>query len=175
MLLAPSLRLRLESSWRRFLAELSAFGIVGAACFLLDLALFQGLYAHAGWGAVSAKLAATLVSMTVAFVGHRFWAFSHRARTGLHREYALFGVVNGVTLLLNLGIVAFVRYPLGQESALVLQVANVFSIGVGTVIRFLAYRRWVFPAHEAPSGSAATVLADGAVGSGGGCLAADPR
>ena len=75
-------------------------------------------------------------------------------------------VVNGATLLLNVGVVAFVRYPLGQESALVLQMANVVGIAAGTIIRYLSYRRWVFPAHEpqpavagsahAPAGSAPT-------------------
>ena len=72
------------------LKELSAFGVVGAVCFVLDLALFQLLYAHAGVGAVTAKLCSTLVSMTVAYFGHRYWSFSHRARTGLRREYMLF-------------------------------------------------------------------------------------
>ena len=43
--------------------------------------------------------------------------------------------MNGVTLLLGLAIVAFVRYTLGQESALVLQIANLAGIAVGTVIR----------------------------------------
>jgi hypothetical protein len=47
-------------------------------------------------------------------------------------------------------MVAFVRYPLGQESALVLQAANIASIGLGTVIRYLCYRQWVFPAHDSP-------------------------
>jgi putative flippase GtrA len=85
--------------------------------------------------------------MSVAYVAHRHWSFSHRARTGLRREYTIFAAVNGVTLLLSLGVVAFVRYPLGQDGPLVLQVANVASIAAGTAIRFLAYRRWVFVAH----------------------------
>jgi putative flippase GtrA len=144
------LRSRLGLTWRLLLKELSAFGIVGAVCFVLDLALFQLLYAHVGLGAVTSKLISTLVSMTVAYLGHRYWSFSHRARTGVRREYLLFAVINGVTLVLGLAIVAFVRYPLGQESALVLQVANVFSTVLGTVIRYLSYRRWVFPAHAQP-------------------------
>jgi putative flippase GtrA len=135
-----------RQAWRLLLKELSAFGVVGAFCFVLDLGLFQLLYASAGMGAVSSKLVSTVVSMTVAFLGHRFWSFSHRARTGVRREYTLFAVINGTTLGLGLAIVAFVRYPLGQEHALVLQAANVVSIAVGTVIRYLAYRRWVFPA-----------------------------
>jgi len=146
--LVDALRNRVGTTWRLLLKELSAFGVVGAVCFFIDIALFQYLYAHAGWGAVTAKAIATLVSMTVAYFAHRYWSFSHRARTGLRREYLLFVVVNGVTLLLGLAIVALVRYPLGQESALVLQVANLVGIALGTVIRYLSYRRWVFPAHE---------------------------
>lgn len=160
------MRLRLGTTWRLLLKELSAFGIVGAVCFAIDILLFQLLYAHVGLGAVTAKCLATLVSMTVAYFAHRYWSFSHRARTGLRREYLLFVVVNGATLLLNVGAVAFVRYPLGQENALVLQVANIVGIAAGTVIRYLCYRRWVFPAHETeptvgtgaptPAGSATT-------------------
>ena len=98
--------------------------------------------------------------MTVAYVGHRYWSFSHRARTGLRREYVLFALVNGVTLLLNLGVVAFVRYPLGQESASVLQMANIAGIATGTVIRYLSYRRWVFPAPAMASGPVASATLD---------------
>lgn len=132
--------------WRVLLKELSAFGTVGAACLVLDLGLFQLLYAHLGTGAVTAKLLSTLVSMTAAYLAHRYWSFSHRQRTGVRREYLLFAVINGATLLLGLAVVALVRYPLGQDGSLVLQVANLGSIAVGTVIRYLAYKRWVFPA-----------------------------
>jgi putative flippase GtrA len=139
---------RLQGTWRLLAKELGAFGVVGAACFLLDVALFHVLYAVAGVDAVIAKLLATLVSMTAAYAGHRYWSFSHRARTGVRREYLLFAAVNGVTLCMGLAIVAFVRYPLGQESALVLQAANIASICLGTVIRYLSYRAWVFPARR---------------------------
>jgi putative flippase GtrA len=126
--------------------ELSAFGVVGAVSFALDLVVFQFLITQTDIGAVTAKLFSALVSTTTAFVGHRYWSFSHRSHTRLHRDYVRFALVNGATLLLSLGIVAFVRYPLGQEGALALQAANVTSIAIGTVIRFLVYRAWVFPA-----------------------------
>ncbi len=158
MSLVETVRLRLGTTWRLLLKELSAFGIVGIAAFAIDILIFQLLYAHVGLGAVTAKTLATLVSMTVAYFAHRYWSFSHRARTGLRREYLLFVVVNGATLLLNVGAVAFVRYSLDQESALVLQVANILSIAVGTVIRYLSYRRWVFPAHPEVEPVAAEAL-----------------
>lgn len=144
-----SLLRRTGLSRRLLVKELGAFGVVGGVCFVIDIGLFQLLYAHAGAGAVTSKFVSTVVSMTVAYVAHRYWSFSHRARTGVRREYALFAVINGVTLLIGLAVVALARYPLGQEGALVLQVANVGSIALGTVIRYFSYRRWVFPAPVA--------------------------
>jgi putative flippase GtrA len=110
--------------------------------------LFQVLYAVAGVDPVAAKLVSTLVATAVAYTGHRYWSFAHRVRTGVRRSFLLFAAVNTTTLLIGLGVVWFVRYPLGYESALVLQAANLTSIAIGTTVRFLAYRRWVFPAHH---------------------------
>ncbi|WP_138732333.1 GtrA family protein [Modestobacter excelsi] len=148
---------RVHSRSRVVLKELSAFGVVGAACFVLDIGLFQLLYAHLSVGAVTAKLVTTLVSMTVAFFAHRHWSFSHRARTGVRREYSLFALVNGTTLLLGLAVVAAVRYPLGQDSALVLQIANVVSIVLCSALRYFSYKQWVFPAQTAATGGAVPV------------------
>ncbi|GAA4745684.1 hypothetical protein GCM10023328_29880 [Modestobacter marinus] len=139
-----SLVARLGTRGRLVVKELSAFGVVGAVCFLIQIGCFQLLYAHLGVGAVTSNLLATLVSMTAAYLGHRHWSFAHRRRSGVAREYVVFAAINGVTLLLGLAVVAVVRYPLGQDGALVLQVANVGSIVLGTVVRYLGYRRWVF-------------------------------
>ena len=140
---------RVHSTTRLLLKELGAFGVVGAVCFFLQIGCFQLLYAHLGVGAVRSNLIATVVSMTAAYFGHRYWSFSHRARSSVRREYVLFAAINGITLLLGLAVVAFVRYPLGQDSTLVLQIANIASIVLGTVIRYLGYRRWVFTAPDA--------------------------
>jgi putative flippase GtrA len=139
-----ALRARLGTSWRLLLKEVGAFGVVGIACFFIQVGGFQLLYAHLGIGAVTSNLIATIVSMTAAYLGHRYWSFSHRARSSVAREYVLFAAINGVTLLIGLGVVALVRYPLAQDSAFVLQLANVGSIVLGTVIRYLSYRQWVF-------------------------------
>jgi putative flippase GtrA len=141
---------RLGTTWRLLIKELSAFGVVGAVCSVIDLGLFQLLYVQVGTGPVTSRFISTVVSMTVGYFAHRHWSFSHRARTGLRREYLLFAVINGATLLLSLGVVALVHYGFHQHAALVLQVANVLSIGLGTVLRYLADRRWVFVAHARP-------------------------
>jgi putative flippase GtrA len=137
----------LRSGWRLHVKELGAFGVVGGISFLLDVGLFQLLYAYVGLEAALSKLLATAVAMSAAFAGHRYWSFSHRARTGLRREYVRFSVINGATLLLGVLTIVVVRHPLHQESALVLQAANVGAIVVGTMIRYVCYRTWVFPAH----------------------------
>lgn len=140
-----------RASLRLRIREIAAFGLVGGMCFVLDLGLFQLLYASAGLGAVSARFVSTVVSMTVGYFAHRTWSFAHRARTGLKREYVLFAVINGATLLLSLGIVATVRYPLHQDSPLVLQAANIMSVAIATVLRYSAYRRWVFVRGDFPT------------------------
>jgi putative flippase GtrA len=139
---------RTRSLWS-VVHHLGAFGVVGGVGFVIEVGLFQLLYGHLGSGAVVAKAIATIVAMTVAFVGHRHWSFAHRARTGFKREYPMFLAINGLTLLLGLGIMAFARYGLDLTSAWALQGANLVSIAVGTVVRYLMYRRWVFPAPDA--------------------------
>jgi putative flippase GtrA len=142
--LGDRLRRRLGTGAALLVRELSAFGVVGAACFVLDLTLFQVLYTSVGLGAVTSKLLAAAVATTAAFLGHRFWSFAHRMRSGLRREYLLFFAVNGLTAAVSLAMIATVRYPLGQDGALILQLTNVASIGLGTLLRFVLYRRWVF-------------------------------
>ncbi|MGY2129950.1 GtrA family protein [Blastococcus sp. SYSU DS0617] len=141
---------------RRRLKELSAFGIVGGIAFVVDIGLFQLLYGHLDVGAVTSKTLATLVSMCVAFLGHRNWAFAHRDKTTIRRSFALFALINAGTLVLGAAIIWFVRYPLDQESLLIIQAANIASIGLNSVLRYLAYRRWVFPAVIPPAAVAVT-------------------
>jgi putative flippase GtrA len=152
---------------RLLLKELGAFGVVGGLAFILDVGTFQLLYSD-GVGAVTAKAISTVVAMTVAYIGNRYWSFSHRGRSTVRREFLLFAIINGITGLLNLGIIAFVRYTLHQDSAVVLQVANVFGIGAGTVIRYGSYRKWVFPAEtvEDPSEELASLEEKRTVGAG---------
>lgn len=144
---------------RRRLRELGAFGVVGAFAFVIDIGLFQLLYGHLDVGAVTAKTLATLVSMSVAFLGHRNWAFAHRDKTTVRRSFALFTLINLGTLVLGAAIIWFVRYPLDQERLLIVQIANIGSIALNSVLRYLAYRRWVFPAVTAPDPTTGAVPA----------------
>ena len=144
MTLWRDFRSTLRTTWRILLKELSAFGIVGALNFILDVAIFGFLITVVGLGPLTSKVISTATTTTTAYFMHRHWSFSHRARSGIKREYGLFFLLNGISLVMSLLIIGLVRYPLGRTDAFALQLANITSIGIGTIFRFWSYKRWVF-------------------------------
>lgn len=138
------LRDRVQGSLRILVKELSAFGVIGALAFVIDLTLFTWL---AAWwhAALKAKIVSTVLSTTFAYFGNRYLSFSHRARTGLARETAYFFAINGLTLAFSLLVLALFVYPLGfGHAGGVIFAVNIVTIGLGTVFRFWAYKRFVF-------------------------------
>lgn len=141
--LRPSLvREYLRASWRILLKELTAFGVVGAVAFAIDIGLFTWLAPH---GALKAKAISTVVSTTFAYFGNRHLSFSHRARTGIRRETSFFFGINLVALVASELVLAFFVYVLGYgHSSGVVFVVNLVTIGLSTVFRFWGYKRFVF-------------------------------
>jgi putative flippase GtrA len=132
----------LRGSWRVLLKELTAFGFIGALAFVIDLAIFAWLQKH---GALKANCVSTVVSTGFAYVGNRYLSFSHRARTSIGRETSFFFGINVVTLLFSELAIALFVYGLhyGHGSRMVF-VVKVVTIGLGTIFRFWAYKRFVF-------------------------------
>jgi putative flippase GtrA len=132
--------------------EMIKFGIVGAVAFVVDLGLFNILrntvLSGYGGGPLSRAVIATIISAfvatCVAWVGNRMWTFRHRRNRPVHHEALLFAGTNGVALLIQAGCVGFSHHVLGQESLLAENVAKLIGIGLGTLFRFWAYRRFVF-------------------------------
>jgi putative flippase GtrA len=141
----PSLVEHIRSSWRVLLKEIAAFGLVGALAFVLDIGIFTGLTQGAHLGALKSKAVSTVVSTTFAYFGNRHLSFSHRARTGLKRETAYFFAINGIALVFSELILALFVYGFGysHDSSMV-AIVNIVTIGMGTVFRFWAYKRFVF-------------------------------
>jgi putative flippase GtrA len=137
-----SLRDHLRSSWRLLLKELTAFGAVGVLAFALDLGIFAWLN---DYGALKANCVSTVVSTAFAYVGNRYLSFSHRARTTIGRETSFFFGINLIALIFSELVIAFFVYVLdyGHNSSTVFLV-KVVTIGIGTVFRFWAYKRFVF-------------------------------
>jgi putative flippase GtrA len=141
--LRPSkLREQLRGSWRILLKEISAFGLIGAMALVIDLSVFAWLSPH---GALKAKAVSTVVSTTFAYFGNRHLSFSHRARTSIARETSFFFGINLITLIFSELIIALFVYPLKYpHTSATVFVVNVFTIGLGTLFRFWAYKRFVF-------------------------------
>jgi putative flippase GtrA len=146
-----SLLSRLSTPWHVLAKELSAFGIVGAINFVVDTGIFNALHFGEGVGVLTSKVVSTAVSTTLAYFMNRHWSFSHRARSGLRREYALFFGLNLIALLIALVVLGFTHYILGYTDGLSINVANVIGIGLGTIFRFWSYKRWVFVADDKAS------------------------
>jgi putative flippase GtrA len=137
-----SLRDHLRGSWRILLKELTAFGLIGAIALVIDVGLFTALSPH---GALKAKAISTIVSTTFAYFGNRHLSFSHRARTSLGRETATFFGINLITLIFSELIIALFVYPLGYDhTSGMVAFINLVTIGLGTIFRFWAYKRFVF-------------------------------
>lgn len=135
---------RLRGSWRILAKEIAAFGFVGAINFVIDIGLFN-LLLHHGFGVLTAKVVSTTVATTFAYFGNRHLSFSHRARTGIGREAAFFFAINLIALLGSLAILGIFAYPLHFKfDKVVMNLVNLGTIGLGTVFRFDAYKRFVF-------------------------------
>jgi putative flippase GtrA len=135
---------RLRGSWRILLKEIAAFGVVGAAGLVVDIGLFN-LLLHQHIGVLSAKAVSTAAATTFTYFGNRHWSFSHRARTGIGRETSFFFGINLIALVGAELVLALFAYPLDYKfDHWVMNVVNLGTIGLGTLFRFWAYKRFVF-------------------------------
>jgi putative flippase GtrA len=139
------LRDRLRGGGRILIKELAAFGVIGALAFVMDLAIFTWLTQSEDLGALKSKAVSTIVSTTFAYFGNKYLSFSHRARTSIGRETSFFFGINLVTLAFSEAVIGFFVYALGYgHASTMVFVVNVATIGVGTIFRFWAYKRFVF-------------------------------
>ncbi len=86
---------------------------------------------------------------TVAYFGNRYWTYRDRPRGNLGREYSMYLALSGVALAIALGCLALSRYVLGFTSPVADNVsANGVGLALGSLFRFLSYRRYVFPYEQ---------------------------
>ena len=139
---------------RRGIGEISRFGAVGIVAFIIDVGLFNVLVHVGNPGLLAdrpltAKTISTVVATGFAYQANREWTWKDRQRRGWVREYSLYFLLNAVGLVITLVPLAISRYVLDLQSALADNIsANIIGVGFGTLFRFWAYRRWVFPAVE---------------------------
>jgi putative flippase GtrA len=137
---------------RRLLAEAAKFLTVGGVATLVAFVIFNGLV-HGYRGArgpmhddpLVAFVLANTVGMVVSYRGSRSWAFRHREAVGVAGGRVAFFAVNIASMAIPLLCLAFTRYALGLSDPVSDNVAaNVVGLGLGTLARFWALRRFIF-------------------------------
>jgi len=142
----------------RFLSEAGKFLTVGGVATLVSFVIFNALV-HGYLGSprpmqddpLLAFVIANTVGMLVSYRGSRSWAFRHRSAVGVAGGRVMFFVINTVSMVIPLACLSFTRYVLGLADPIADNIsANVVGLGLGTLARFWALRRFIFltPAHE---------------------------
>ena len=132
--------------------EVARFLSVGAVAFVVDLGLFNLLRFGPGHLLEDKPLTAKLISVAaatlVAWLGNRHWTFAEHATPQRGRELFVFAVINVIGALIPIATLAFSHYTLDLVSQTADNVATVIGIAIGTVLRFVGYKRWVFTGHR---------------------------
>jgi putative flippase GtrA len=139
--------------------EVAKFGVVGLAGFVVQLGVQNLLHSGAGVGPIIALTIAYILATVVTFLGNRHWAFKHRKGKGLKHETVLFVLLNVVGYGIQVGIVDIAYYGLGYKDGLSYNIATVIGIGLATLFRLFAYRKFVFNNHQIDGGEEAGELA----------------
>ncbi len=153
-MVVPAFVSRFLERFQHLKYELGKFGVVGGLAFLLDAAINSTLLFN-DVNENKAKIIATVISASAAFVGNRFWTWRQRERSGLAREYILYFFFNAAGLGITLIVLNFSHSVLGRVWPIFATDMADFLSGqlVGTafatVFRFWAYRRFVFLAPAA--------------------------
>lgn len=134
--------------WR----EIVKFGIIGAIAFVIDVGTMN-LLRHTVLEdkPTTAKIISASIATVFAWLGNRQWTFRHRRNRAAHHEFTLFVTTNLVALVIGAGAIVVSHYGLRQESLLADNIANVIGIGLGTLFRFWAYRKFVFARELDPA------------------------
>ncbi|MGD0699897.1 MAG: GtrA family protein [Trebonia sp.] len=128
--------------------EVAKFGVVGLIGFVVQLGVQNALHSGAGVGAITAVIIGYIVATMVTFVGNRHWAFKHRKGKGLRHETITFVLLNVVGIVIQVGIVDIAYYELGYKDGLSYNIATIIGIGLATLFRLYAYRKFVFSNHQ---------------------------
>ena len=132
---------------RPLFRQLWKFALVGGVGFVVDTVSFTLLrltpaFAHSPLkaGIISAALA-----IAANWLGNRYWTFGpHRSSRGM-TEAVEFFAVSLLGTLVALGCLAFSHYVLHLDTVLDDNISkNVVGLVLGSAIRFVLYRSWVY-------------------------------
>ena len=132
--------------------EVARFLSVGGVAFVVDLGLFNLLRFGPGHvlegKPITAKIISVAAATLVSWLGNRHWTFAEHATPQRGRELLVFAVINVLCAAIPIGTLAFSHYTLDLVSQTADNVSTVLGIAIGTVMRYVGYKRWVFTGHR---------------------------
>ena len=127
--------------------QLWKFALVGGVGFVVDTVAFTLLRLSPAFGGspIKAGVISTVLAILANWLGNRYWTFGpHRSKQGV-REGVEFFLVSLLGMAVALGCLAFSHYVLGLTSVLEDNISkNVVGLVLGSAVRFLLYRHWVY-------------------------------
>ena len=135
--------------------ELLKFAIVGGSTFLVDNGVWYLLKLSVLESKpTTAKAIAIIVATIVSYILNREWSFRTRGGRERHHEAALFFVISGIAVVVNLIPLYTSRYIFDLEVPHVTRFVQEFAdFTNGSIIgmllamffRFWGFKKWVFP------------------------------
>ncbi|WP_263119163.1 GtrA family protein [Cellulomonas sp. RIT-PI-Y] len=139
---------RWNDTLRARAVELARFGSVGSVAFVVDMGTYNllrfGPVALFSEKPITARIVAVVISTLVSWLGSRYWTFADQRSARQGREFALFGAINVVGIAITVGALAFSHYVLGLSGPWSDNIANIIGIVLGTIVRYLGYKAFVF-------------------------------
>lgn len=127
--------------------ETAKFGVVGLIGAIVQFAIQTPLYVSLHVGAITSQFIAIIFAILVTYVGNRYWAFKHRKTDNVPRESMVFFVMSGIGVGIQLGVTAIGTYGLGLKDGVSYSLITCVGIGLGTIFRLFAYKKFVFLAQ----------------------------
>ncbi len=136
--------------WKLFV-QIALFCLVGGIGFIVDVGVFNvlrlGPFAphNVSGGPVLAKLVSTSLAIAVTWAGNRYWTFRDQRRDDVRREAIEYAVASVAGVVVSIACLWATHYVFGLTSVLDDNLsANVLGLALGTLVRFVLYRSWVF-------------------------------
>ncbi|MDX8051899.1 GtrA family protein [Lentzea sp. BCCO 10_0798] len=135
--------------------ELIRFALVGGTTFLIDNGVWYALKLTVLTDkVVTAKVIGVLVAIIASYVLSREWSFHTRGGRERHHEAALFFLVSGIGVAINIAPLWLSRHLFGLQAPFVSVMTeeladfvsgSILGMLLATGFKFWAMRRWVFP------------------------------
>jgi putative flippase GtrA len=119
------------------------FLAVGVVCTVIDFGVFNGLWKGAQLDKILANSCSFVVSCAASFALNRLWTFELGGRVDWVREAVPFVVISAIGLgLQNAAIWATAHWL--STGVLLINAAKVAGVGTIWLVKFFAYRNYVF-------------------------------